>query len=145
MYLNNTSCCAVDEIDGLAHAGTPRQAMQDFCERLHINRPYEPERDYNGQFRSSYDYYDRAETKPAAFYIFTGVEKVDEGGNRVATGYGSKFAAYIKEQGLGSVTESVARKNRVNHPDHTVKVWVWAPSEQGLKEWYKTNFATKKK
>jgi hypothetical protein len=115
MYVDETGCCAVDEIHELSVHGSAEEAMIGF-----IRAVYDSDRGY-----------DLDEHIFSAFYIFTGVVK-QPGSNPK---YGPRFAAYIKRHKLGVVTESVARPNRVNHPDHVVKVWVWATSQRGLEAW----------
>ena len=74
---------------------------------------------------------------PGAFILFNGVES-NITKDATPVGYGSKFAAYIKEHKLGSVVKSVKRPNRNCHPDHMDQVWVWAPDVEALRKWWAT-------
>lgn len=120
MWKTELQCCAVHELVDISDYSNPRDAMRKLCELV---RP------------------DRLE----AFYIFTGVVRFkadsDDFGANVT--YGPNFAAYIREHKLGIVSGSCIRSNRVNHPDHFVKVWIWAPSVHGLKLWWKANSGVK--
>jgi hypothetical protein len=112
MYIEDTQCCAMREIAELSQHRTAEDAMMGFC-KAHI-----------GYYPSLF----------SAFYIFTGVVKQP---GPYQSKYGPEFASYIKRNKLGIVTESVTRSNRVNHPDHLVKVWTWATSQRGLEAWCK--------
>lgn len=123
MYVSEDgiTCCAVGEIVDLNdYEGKPEEAMKVFVNNF---------RCYGGAISGF-----------SAFYVFTGVvrcsaSKYDCGCKKHS--YGKEFAAYIKKHRLGVLRESPGRVNRVNHPEHTVKVWVWAPSERRLIEWWK--------
>jgi hypothetical protein len=128
----NEGCCAVAEIDHLSEHDNPRDAMMEFCRNLRM---------YGGGIRH-----------PDSFVIFTGVvgnvarpdysvsdsgpyddEHVDD------TSYAPNFAKFIRENKLGPVKESVARANKRFHPDHKVRVYVWAPSFKNLSKWWEAN------
>ena len=122
MTLHSMNCCACQELICL-DKGKPlsgEKQMREFCNFL-------------------YSDYSKRLSDPGAFVIFTGVVKVRKGSDDDVddTTYGPTFASYIKEQKLGSIKESVKVINRTNHPDHWVKVWVWAPNFEKLKAWYK--------
>lgn len=53
-------------------------------------------------------------------------------GGKFPTKYGESLAALIKENNLGEVVESPVRRNRVNHPKHDVRVYIWTPDIDGL-------------
>ena len=118
MHLNDTGCCAVQEICQLEDAHSPEQNMRDMAERI----------------SSYYGYDEKVQAGDiSGFYIFTAVVK--------STGYyhmgqkptyGEEFSTYITKNGLGTVTVGPARPNRKNHSDHTVKVFVWAPNARRL-------------
>ena len=117
--ISETSCCAVNEIVDLHLHKGPIAFLKSLCASIY-----------------GYRYYDEADPKPAAFYIFTGVTAYKKG-HKIQTGYGEALAAYIKVNNLGVVTASPKRINRVNYPEHTICVWTWCPSERNLKAWYK--------
>lgn len=127
-------CCAAIEINGLDEfKGDSKKAMLDFC----VN--YDNYDDYYGTTGFS---------DPGAFVIFTGIVKIDDNKydnhskdpyREYGTSYGQSFADFIVKNKLGQVVRSVARRNRVNHPNHFVRVWVWAPNYTNLRKWYKEN------
>lgn len=127
MDLNDTNCCAVMEMAHISENEGPEEVIREVCESVWGDSYYDPEWDDPP-----------SQNKPQAFYTFTGVVGYkkgsdDEGEN---TDYAPKLAAYIRRHKLGIVTESPARYNRTNHPDHKVRVYVWAPSARKLKEWW---------
>jgi hypothetical protein len=128
MEIHDLCCCAVHELNILSTYSTPKEAMLAFC-KLHVSRY-----GYNGVTKGGL-------YTPGAFYIFTGVVKFRDDSDDYGedTSYGLNFAAYIKEQRLGVVSSSCRRVNRVNHPDHTIKVWIWAPSVKRLRLWWEAN------
>lgn len=122
MYLSSTGCCAVKEICDLSAHRTARAAMQAFCK--------------------SHKYYGEDKLGSiSAFVTFTGVTKITkrEYEQPSAPTYGQTFAKFIIDNNLGAVSESVSRVNRCNHPNHTVKVWVWCPSIKNLNAWWIKN------
>lgn len=133
MEIENTQCCAVSEISDLSYHDNAKDAMLAFC----------------GEHVSNYGdyYYDERPPRsnsilPSAFYIFTGVVKYKGGeaaAHRHHYNYGKAFKAFILKNKLGAVTESQARPNRVNHPNHVVQVWVWSPNKIALNRWWKRN------
>lgn len=122
MYLeiNETSCCAVNEIHGLSGYRDPKKAMLAFCEeRQDYGNP--------GNIRD-----------PGGLITFTAVVKY-KNSKKPGPSYGPDFATFIKENDLGEVAESPMAYNRINHPTHGVKLWAWAPDLKNLKKWYKKN------
>lgn len=136
MYASDTmNCCAVEELVNLnVYEGKPEEAMRNFCKNHAPSARFHNPKGFTGV---------------AAFYVFSGVveyrnpkewgdiSKVDQ------VHYGPDMAAYIKKHRLGVIRESPGRLNRVNHPNHLVKVWVWAPSVEGLRRWW-NEFGVKK-
>ena len=128
MDLNETNCCAVMEMAHISDNDGPEDILRELCSDIWSeNSYYDPEWDDPP-----------SSNKPQAFYIFTGVVKYkpdsEDDGDDVD--YAPRLAAYIRRKKLGVVTESPARYNRTNHPDHQVKVYVWAPSARGLRAWW---------
>ena len=130
MYLNATSCCALQDIAGLKEHPTPEEAMQAFCENTIVRSDY----DWN---TGRYTKRGISRAKLHGHYIFTGV--VGYKGNREggSVTYGPKFAAFIRKHQLGAVVAGKAEINRTNHPTHIVKVWVWTPNQVKVKAWYR--------
>lgn len=128
MEIVQLNCCAVDEIVRLSdYKDDPKEAMKDFCEEIR-----EQEFDYYSYHQNRY-----GPPIPGSFYIFTEVVRAKT--KRLPTGYGAKFAKFIQDNNLGELSISVARANRVNHPDHIVRVYTWAPHKTNLISWWRKN------
>lgn len=136
MNITSTSCCGVDEIDNLQDYTDPEKAMLAFCDQVFH---------YDRWIKESQD-------NLAGIYIFTGVERLrgtteiaipytDKNRYKIGVriGYGSAFAKFITVNKLGKVVAGQAAANRINHPNHIVKCWVWTPAVTALKRWYKEN------
>jgi hypothetical protein len=137
--------CAAHVIGYLNEFEGPKDAMIAFC-KTHSDR-------YNGfEMRD-----------PGAFILFTGVEDLtesdadyyrkkdgvdddnedysDEEFPDPPLGYGGKFEKFILANDLGPVTGSELRPNRLNHPNHIDKMWVWCPDFERLKAWWEPHRA----
>lgn len=140
MYFTATQCCGFQEISSLSNHQTPEQAMAAFC-ASHFGsiRKKNP----NGKDDRSYG--DGPHTL-YTFYVFTaaiyGPKKRDNVFSNRGL-YGAKFAEFIKEQKLGTVTTIPAKVNKAFHPDHKVQVWIWHPSREPLTRWWQ-GFSTAK-
>lgn len=153
MYAEDTSCCAVRDIHDLQDAGSPKEALRLlFSEMVYTHDSYidRQKPGYSPEPKMHWN-------EVAAFYMFTEVFSTDDedelqgcdcdndgycgcGNNGpIKLGYGTEFAAYIREHKLGALTESESRPNRTNHPEHHVKVYVWAPDLTVLKALTKKN------
>lgn len=121
------TCCAIREMCSIEYFDSPVDVIRDLCKDIYseegMRYMYDDVRDIGG---------------PSAFYIFSGVEGFT-GERDCPVGYGSKLATYIRRCGLGTIVESPAKLNRLNHPNHYVKVWTWAPSPTALKAWWGTH------
>lgn len=123
MYVDDCSCCALNEIAEIGQDSNPEDTLKKLCKQ------------------SGWDL-----EQLGAFYIFTGVVRVaeprknedEESDDYEDLTSGPALAKYIRENKLGNLKETVGRRNRVNHPLHTVKVWIWAPSLRNMLEWWKT-------
>jgi hypothetical protein len=124
MIVNSTQCCAVMELSGIASYNEPKQVVTRLCQTFRWNLA---ETDRWGYKQHS---------QPYAFYTFTSVERLKGTSDPVKIGYGKKLAEFIKANRLGEVKVSHGRYNRVNHPTHWVRVYVWSPHPKRLKEWY---------
>lgn len=132
--MDTSGCCAVREICNLSSEPNAKTAMKNWCE-------YE----LMDEDDSDYHYYpgeERYRQIPYAFYTFTGVIKHTDGRSRPPQNgrYGPEFARLIKRYKLGKLTQSVLRANRVNDPQHFVRIWTWAPSIKNCKKWYNKEF-----
>ena len=124
MYLEETGCCAVQEIVHLKEHKTSEDAMKAFCEVTLLYRDY----DWNpGVYNTSY--FSRA--KLHGHYTFTGV--VGYKTTKVKPKYAPNFAAFIKKHQLGAVVAGKPGFNRTNHPTHLVQIYVWTPNQVKVK------------
>lgn len=124
MELEHTQCCAVEEIADLSYHSTPEEAMTEFIEA--IKEASDDRCDSNDPLLSM---------EVPGLITFTGVVRCRHKDRDCKTGYGEAFAAFIRKNRLGTVTASAMRPNRINHPEHTVRLWVWAPSPRNLVRW----------
>lgn len=120
MNFQKTSCCAIQDIDGLMGHSSGREAMVAFCQNALIAPPK------FGRFIGTRD-------EISSFYLFT-----------AAVGpawrpYGMTFHDFIKANNLGDVWASPLRPNKAWHPDHENQVFVWMPDHKALKAWWKMN------
>ena len=125
MNLTNTQCCAAMEMYGMGKLEDPKQHLLSVCKQMWPVNKW-----------SSGD----CTQKIYSHYIFHGVVKY-EGypDNRYSDKAGTLLAKFIRKNKLGTVVGSKPEWNRVNHPDHQVRVWVWTPDDAKLKAWYKQN------
>lgn len=71
------------------------------------------------------------------YYVFVAGPEVsgkDHSKNWVK--YGTEFAAYIAENGLGDVATVGPKKNLRYHPDTTCQVWAWSPNQKAVEKWW---------
>lgn len=114
MYIENTSCCAVEDINGLSDHDTPEEAMEEFCEHY-----------YDGHYGPM--------SPLPGLILFTAVVGYTD--NKAKPSYGPNFKAFILKHRLGSVVESPLTTNRQNHPNHQIKAWLWRPNQKALQAW----------
>ena len=93
LQFNDTSCCGVDDIDGLGSRQDPSDAIMDVC-RVYVDEYSDDQRQW------------------PAFFMFTSIGI-----------YGWKFASYIKKNGLGVVRKSVSRINPNSGSKLRVWMW----------------------
>jgi hypothetical protein len=145
LYLSNEMhCCGLTEIVDLLEHDSPKEAMLGFMNQVVIKNRYTKLTRIN----------------IGGFYIFSGVEKVlnpnivtyengiaepdydyiDDDRCPVKIKYASEFAKFIVRNKLGVLRASPLRPNTLNHPDHIVKCWIWAPDIKALKIWYNANY-----
>lgn len=76
------------------------------------------------------------------YYVFVAgpeVGKDDPGGShhsKAWTRYGTEFAEYIVEHGLGIIATAGSRLNLKHHAKTTCQVWIWGPDQKALETWY---------
>jgi hypothetical protein len=103
--------------------------MKEFC-RMAIAKPC----NFHGTFSDSGSLY--------SFYLFTAALETQDDSvkhSRKYPKYGQKFAAFIKDNGLGDVWESPARVNQAFHSDHSNQVYIWMPNHNAVFEWWERN------
>lgn len=135
MDIRPTGCCGVLELTYISTHNTPQEVVKDLCRRL-WQRPI---------LKNSYGFPDFQElpAKPYGHYIFTGVVRYTNK-NAGNTAYAPRLAEYIRANRLGTVSESEEAPNRVNHPGHWIKVYVWQPNPLILRAWWEANGGQKK-
>lgn len=107
--LRDTSCCGLDEIDGLCDS--PVATLLEVADEKYG------------------DYLDAQQ----AFILFTDVMSKKRGNSR-----GEKLAGYIKKNGLGTVVMTQRAKKNPNS-GNMIKAWVWSPNERALRAWWTKN------
>jgi hypothetical protein len=114
-------CCALDELTDLTDYSqdppTPEYSMFTLC-------------------RARSNVYKKGKLYPfPGTIIFTGV--IAYKGTGVKPTYGQRFARFITRNKLGTVVGGKPAYNRINHPSHLVRTWVWNPDQRALEEWFK--------
>lgn len=147
LEVNSTNCCAVNQLHHLHTQIDP------------VTKLFDPKGAIKAIFKSWSDYQIRYGSPSIArsvvgtlrsychaHYIFTGVvelkgniEVESRGAGCNDLTYGPALAAFIKKNKLGKVIVSPQEVNRVNHPNHFVKVWVWTPDLTNLEAWFIKN------
>lgn len=125
MNIRNTSCCAVAEIEELRQHPTAREAMVAFCQQTLVK----PVKFSDGTPARSGTVW--------SFFLFTGRVTGTYDGYR--TTYAPEFAAFIREEGLGTVVETPETVNEAFHPGHACQAWLWTINQNAIKEWWKRN------
>lgn len=156
MYIDQLpDCCGVDVIAGVSNHKSPEEVIKNFVQSFERT-------DYLGGRRERKVFFD--DVQP--FYVFAGVDKVtpsssfddekvyyfadgapeterdDDGyyyhdGGLVPYGYCEALWRYIRDNGLGNIVRtSEAQPNKLNHPTHMLRVYVWTPDLDALKKWY---------
>lgn len=117
MDFTNVACCGVRELSGLScHACDPVQMMKSFTRIYTGNNPYCRS---NDRFR---------------YAIFSQAGKTSK--------YGLKFAAFIKEHGLGELVETGFHKNP--NSGNYLKAWIWTVDHIAVRAWLAKTTAAEK-
>lgn len=147
MYINeDMHCCGLQELGDLQEYDSPQKAMLAFLGQVFTKNRY----------TKTFD-----ATNIGNIYIFSGVERVTNNGKPIPTyrngekepdydpisdrypvkiKYASEFASFIKKNDFGLLRSCPAKSNRLNHPNHMVKCWIWCPNIPKLKAWYTKHF-----
>lgn len=109
----HTTCCGVEQIDGISDPDTPEAALRGLQWNL-------------------LNLYDQGFVVP--FITFTGVVELAPKLDDAVLGharsgrkdnYGEAFATYLKKSGLGNVVSSSPRKS---WSGNVLKIWIWEPN-----------------
>jgi hypothetical protein len=102
-------------------------AMRRFCES---------QLGTQNQYRNRYPFL-------TAFYVFCAgpeVKSTEKGGTGHSKDhwprYGTEFAQYILDNGLGLVATLPAKHNDKHHAESTAQTWLWSPDQQGVEKWW---------
>lgn len=140
LEINSTNCCAVNQLHHLHTQIDPKTG--EFDPKGVLKRMFESWWKYKLQYPESKSSY-KIESYCFGHYIFTGVVELKGNVSLESRGagckdltYGPKLADFIKKHKLGRVVGSRPEINRVNHPNHLVKVWVWTPNVENLEKWF---------
>jgi hypothetical protein len=130
MEVYSTHCCAIEEIHRLSDHPKSEDALRKILATM--IGCYPPNSTLEVYYRSI-----------PAFLWFSGVIECKEGRLPVIGGtnftYGPNFAEFLRKNKLGTVTSGPSQWNRVNHPNHKVKMWVWQPDPKRVVAWWKEN------
>lgn len=129
--MNSESCCGVSEIDWLQTHKDPKKAMIDLCNQM-VEQYYDYE---------SYSYKSKGGDLqiPGLITLTAVVKYTGKDKKTKAKGYGKEFASFIVKNRLGELVAGPVAPNRLNHPTHQVRIWVWKPNVGALRKWYKEN------
>jgi hypothetical protein len=124
--------CAVASIANLGLEANAESAMRTFCS-TELGKP--------NKFVTAEDLTFNLLVNSYIFCAGPEIKK-DEGGNHHSKDhwpkYGTEFAAYIVDNGLGEVVTNGPKLNKRHHPTHTAQLWSWSPKQEALEEWWRT-------
>jgi hypothetical protein len=106
----------VKEIDNLSQMSSPEDALMGIAAALRTG--YEHKSGFRGRDGIwKYNF-------PVPFVTFTGVvrREVPDHASRRVDDYGTAFAAYIQEHGLGTIIRSETRENWTTND---IAIWIW--------------------
>lgn len=128
MTISTYKCqsCACADISSLGSHSGPVDAMRYFC---------------NHEMRNPYGYGGRSFNKLAPFYVFVAGPEIPGKGHSSKSWvrYGTEFAEFIQNEGLGIVVSPGPKINHKYHPDTTCQTWVWSPDQEAMEKWYKND------
>ena len=114
--------CAASSIENLGMCKNAEDAMEKFC-KLELCK--DTRYDVSG-FNIL-----------APFYVFiAGPEKPGYGHSKNWVKYGTEFAAFIKDNGLGDIATHPAKVNKKYHPDTQCQIWLWNPNQSKISNWW---------
>lgn len=122
------SSCAGSGISGLGSFDNPKEAMLAFC---------------ISELGSSTGFTAQHFALLTPFYVFIAGPEVPRDHpngshhSKLWVKYGTEFAAFIIENGLGEIATTPAKFNLKFHPTSTCQVWLWSPDQDAMVKWYK--------
>lgn len=140
-YLNRQECCGLREIAGLAGMQPDRALRQlaaemygeelvipagakiykEYGERYYLkDGPWGPFRHYLSEPEEDCRF---------RYAVFT------QAGARST--YGTKFAAYIQENKLGTVVAATTERHRNPNTGRILKAWIWTVDHDAMRVWWK--------
>lgn len=123
--------CAASNICNLGYSKDAVSAMMTFCSK---------ELGGSGGFGA------KSFGTLTPYYIFVaGPEVAGQGHSKAWVRYGTEFAAFIVENGLGTVATLGPHLNVRYHPTTTCQIWIWHPDQKGMEKWYKEQSKPKPK
>lgn len=121
MNFQSVACCGVREISSLSTYPDPKEAMRMFGQGLFSKRVGEVKT--SPMFR--YAVFTQAQSQSTP--ICEGKSLIDKG-----TGYGYRFANYIREHNLGDLIETPFNVNP--NSNNNLKLWVWTINLETIKK-----------
>lgn len=120
--------CAGSSIHSLGSHTGPGEAMSQFC-KLELGE---------------YDKFAgvQAWRLLAPFYVFIAGPEVKAGQpgsshhSKAWVKYGTEFAAFILENGLGQVATLAPKLNAKHHATTTCQIWIWSPDQEAMGRWW---------
>lgn len=113
MRVDNTSCCGLNEIVGVAY-NSPQDVMRMVCEYKNLS-----------------DTKDNRDYVPLMFFTDTIYKK------KPAVQSGQSFAKFIEDNKLGVLSKSTIRINP--NSSNRIRCWIWSVNFPNLINWYKKN------
>lgn len=129
LAVNNYVCnsCAVSSISNVGSCENAVDVMRQFC--LH-------ELGGKTEFRDGYN-------KLVCFYVFCAGPEVPSGQKGSShhskdhwPKYGTEFAQFIVDNGLGEVQTLGPKRNLKHHAATTAQVWIWSPNQKAVETWW---------
>jgi hypothetical protein len=121
--------CAASGIHNIGHYSDPVSLFKDFCKSqlVFIKSPFDPP-GLTKMYNTLY-----------TFYVFiAGPEEPGHGHSKAWVRYGTEFAKWLKNNGLGEVTTLGPKLNAKFHPTTTAQIWIWSPNQQAVENWWRT-------
>lgn len=148
VQLRATGCCGVQEITGIAHEPSPQVIIEGFCKQA--LRPAASRFDYNtGQstgplLYAHYTFTAAVYDKDCATFERLKQDKKFDHELNLYDPYGHRLAEFIQKHGLGTVTTTEPKPNKLFHPDHKTQIWIWTPDQDMLEKLFAPNLKREK-